>query len=242
VPISPIRSITTKVWGLSFDGVDDYMSVTLAQNTYGAVTLEILWNVPTVWRTDINPLAFILRFASGHSITAYFPWFYGYDDDLTIYGYTTANVGQETYDGMAIGDWVHIAVIVYSDHSDVYRNAVQQEPIAFSEALDISTIDKLVLSDLVKPLKGCIAIIRIYNRALAEDEILDNYRGYVTTDGLVLWLWANELLASGNVWRDRSGYGHHATIYGASWVETPRIEFAKPTRLIAQTRLISPTR
>jgi len=59
--------------------------------------------------------------------------------------------------------------------------------------------------------------VRIYNRALTEDEIKAIYeRGALIRDGLVLYLDFSEY--EGDIAYDKSGYGNHATIYGARWV------------------------
>ena len=64
---------------------------------------------------------------------------------------------------------------------------------------------------------GLIDDVRIYNRALSEAEVRNNYRGSITTDGLVLWLRFDE--GSGDTAYDASGNGNDGTIYGATWYE-----------------------
>jgi len=242
MPITPVRTITSKVWGLSFDGVDDYVDIpdSLPLNP-DAYTIEILArcdgpNSPNTFQQLVD-----LR---GERAT-----FIDLDISLRlrfrIYdGTTTYDLYANTID---YDVFYHIVALFDGAYMHMYINGTEATTPISANPPTTAANNSLVGKDYNLAAdrgwwNGIIVFVRIYNRALSEDEILDNYRGYVTTDGLVLWLWANELLASGSVWRDRSGYGNHATIYGAGWVETPRIEFAKPTRLIAQTRLISPTR
>ncbi|MEM0307085.1 MAG: LamG-like jellyroll fold domain-containing protein [Thermofilum sp.] len=77
--------------------------------------------------------------------------------------------------------------------------------------------------------RGIVSEIRIYNRALTEDEIRAIYeRGALIRDGLVLHLDFTEY--EGNVAYDKSGCGNHATIYGARWV------VKKPLRVLPKAR------
>ena len=57
--------------------------------------------------------------------------------------------------------------------------------------------------------------LRIYDRALSENEIKTLYNGGDIRDGLVLYLPMDE--GSGNTVYDHSGNNNHGTIYGATW-------------------------
>ena len=57
--------------------------------------------------------------------------------------------------------------------------------------------------------------VRIYSRALSLEEIRNNMRGNITTDGLILWYNFDEL--SGSTLYDHSGKNNNATIYHATW-------------------------
>jgi len=59
--------------------------------------------------------------------------------------------------------------------------------------------------------KGVIDEVRIYNRALSQDEIRSLYRGKSITKGLVLYFPMNEY--SGNKVYDNSGFENHGVIY-----------------------------
>ena len=67
-------------------------------------------------------------------------------------------------------------------------------------------------------LKGSVAFVRIYTRALSADEIQHNYSNpnSPVTNGLVLWLNFDE--GTGTVAHDKSGNGNDGTIHGATWV------------------------
>jgi len=60
-------------------------------------------------------------------------------------------------------------------------------------------------------------MILAYNRVLSEDEIQQIYNDpdHPPTDGLVLWLAPDSIDYANGVWRDKSGNGNDAVIYGA---------------------------
>ena len=85
-----------------------------------------------------------------------------------------------------------------------------------------------------------IAYVLIYKRALSDDEIAQIYNDpdHPPKSGLVLWLHDTSIDIENNVWRDLSGKGNNATIYGATAVDVVR----PATRVIDATRVIEPTR
>jgi len=87
---------------------------------------------------------------------------------------------------------------------DYYRRFVLEANVRFNECM-----------------KCMHAMLRIYNRALTQEEIRHNmYRwGSPVKDGLVLWL--SETSINPPAWNDLSGYGNNGTIYGAIKVERP---------------------
>lgn len=70
--------------------------------------------------------------------------------------------------------------------------------------------------------KGNIAKVMIYNKALTQSEILQNYyQGNIVTDGLILSYDSSNLVSypgSGNTWFDMSGNGNHGTISNGDFI------------------------
>ncbi len=58
---------------------------------------------------------------------------------------------------------------------------------------------------------GLIDEVRIYNRALSAEEVVNNYKGFVTQDGLVCWHTLD------STWGDLSDYDNDLTTSGTSW-------------------------
>jgi len=67
---------------------------------------------------------------------------------------------------------------------------------------------------------GLIDYVRLYNRALNEEEIYQNYQGNITTKGLASWWKFDE--GFGNIAHDDVGY-NNGIIYGATWVEEDNV-------------------
>ncbi|MEM4454319.1 MAG: LamG domain-containing protein [Thermofilaceae archaeon] len=113
--------------------------------------------------------------------------------------------------------WSFYALVNNGTHSWLYRNGVL---IAENDmVLPSPTPHDITIGSRGAALYGdhIIDDVRIYNRALSDDEIRAIYeQGAPIRDGLVLHLDFTE--GEGSVAYDKSGCGNHATIYGARWV------------------------
>ncbi|MEM4846475.1 MAG: hypothetical protein QW794_01790, partial [Thermosphaera sp.] len=83
--------------------------------------------------------------------------------------------------------------------------------------------------------------VRIYSRALADEEILWNfyYPDNPVRNGLVLWLHWDSIDTASNVWYDKSGFGNHARLYNNPTREDVLLP---PKRLLSPTRVLTPVR
>ncbi|MEM4430206.1 MAG: hypothetical protein QXM08_03520 [Thermofilaceae archaeon] len=83
--------------------------------------------------------------------------------------------------------------------------------------------------------------VRIYSRALTDEEILWNfyYPDNPVRNGLVLWLHWDSIDTAAGVWYDKSGFGNHARLYN----NPAREDVVKsPSRLLTPTRTLAPVR
>ena len=72
---------------------------------------------------------------------------------------------------------------------------------------------------------GCIRDVKIYGRDLSGKEIEENYKGNVTTDGLIAWWKLND--GKGDIAYDSIG-DNDAKIYGAKWINYGKHVYKKP--------------
>ena len=72
---------------------------------------------------------------------------------------------------------------------------------------------------------GCIKDVKVYGRTLSAQEVEDNYKGNITTEGLQSWWKFDEGI--GDVAYD-SVDNNNATIYGAKWVNIAEHVYSKP--------------
>ncbi|KAA0004124.1 MAG: DUF1616 domain-containing protein [Thermoplasmata archaeon] len=73
---------------------------------------------------------------------------------------------------------------------------------------------KFIIGNAYRFFFGYIKDVRIYNRALSQQEVKQNYIGNVTMNGLVAWWKFNE--GYGSIAYDSIG-NHNGTIYGCNW-------------------------
>lgn len=137
--------------------------------------------------------------------------YWGEDDQLH---YSTAKIPD-------INEWFHLVGVFDGGHLNIYINgrlegseATTATPATNDDPLCIGYNNYYELANYF-----IIDELRIYSRPLSIDEIKDNIRGKITTDGLVLWYRFDE--GTGNSVKDVSGAGHTASFGSSapSWVD-----------------------
>jgi uncharacterized repeat protein (TIGR01451 family) len=140
-------------------------------------------------------------------------------------GSVEANVFTSDYSLNGLdGQWIHFAFTVDRDgNSYGFINGVKGNAYDVSGVGSVSSDLKLYIGayttnniNVYGHFNGGIDELRIYTRALPEDEIFDHYLGiYPDENGLVgLWHFDEGV---GLTAADASGYGNEGTIYGAAW-------------------------
>ncbi|RLI11712.1 hypothetical protein DRO35_04590 [Candidatus Bathyarchaeota archaeon] len=214
---NPLTSPAHKIGGLYFNGRDAYVdcgnSLTLVPKY--DFTVEA-WVYPTA---NVEWAAIVDRFYR-------YPWSFRVFDGF-LHVALTDEAGNYIYwkSGVKIplNKWSHVAATREADTGivKVYFNGQLGDTHSWntgklSDAEDsYSTIIGKDRGD--RMFNGTIDEVRIYNRALSEEEIQLLYSNpdYPLTDGLVLWLPMSE--HSGNTVYDLSPYGNHGTIHNAEW-------------------------
>ena len=207
-----------KRWMLSFDGVDDHVRVadSSSLDITDAITVEVWFKTSVVhdgalvWKAHsrYSPAYGLIYFGElAGSIACRIT-----DSDGTVH--------YVDFAWAADGLWHHLAVTYDGSAQKIFFDSIMKNQVEWSGTIITNNYD-VVIGDRETAheyFNGLIASVRIYNRALIEDEIKWNYMHSEdpVRDGLVLWLKMNE--GYGDTVYDLSGYGNHGTIYGASWI------------------------
>jgi len=213
--MSAIRALRTG--GLWFDGVDDYVRVphSPSLDITNAITIAA-WVYPT---SLLSLAPRIVSKETGAGTNSYNLLILSSDRTFRFYTGGASRVGGGT---VTLHAWQHVAV-TWDSVSQLPRLYVNGSLVAtgaaYSGPIPSTTYDVLIGNNPTneRQFHGIIDDVRIYNRALSDDEIKAIYeRDALIRDGLVLLLDFSEY--EGNIAYDKSGCGNHATLYGARWV------------------------
>jgi hypothetical protein len=198
---------------LSFDGVDDYVEVPNSPSLNPTVAITIM-----AW---IKPFAL----ASAQGIVDKGDGTTGYRFIVSdtnpnrlklISRYLFAN-GIESSDVLVNNTWQHIAGVISGTSAYIYYNGILvgsgTVPSLQTTSINLIIGKKAYVGSVVIPFKGLIDEVRIYNRALSEEEIR-----YLYNRGAPIAHWKFDE-GKGNIAYDSSGNGNNGTIYGAQWVQ-----------------------
>jgi hypothetical protein len=228
-----------KTGGLSFDGVDDYVKIE-PFTVYGwsEITIaEWIYAVKPKANTLWSKFSMIGDYWTDHPATNHST------DNLMDYTSLTTAWFTRKPDGTCggygyhwisyVNQWVHVVGrFTAAREYSVWINGVKKysvtvpanEKTVLEWNPDTATYPayykRFVLGANVgfgECMKCLYGEVRIYNRALSQDEILRIYNyGEIIRDGLVLLLDFTEY--EGSIAYDKSGLGNHGTIYGAEWI------------------------
>ena len=240
MPLAPTRTIPITRKALSFDGVDDYAWVS---------------DAPSLNPTNITVIAYFRPYTltGEHTIVGKFDWVEGkgtfalkqaYDTVKFWLIYGTDIAGVSAPDALSIGEWCYAAGVYDGSYIKLFINQTltsqtsETRPLLPSDA-DLN-IGRRGDGANVEFFNGEIAYVLMYNRALSDDEIAQIYNDpdHPPKSGLVLWLHDTSIDAENNIWRDLSGKGNNATIYGATEVDVvrPAVRTQSPIRTLSPVR------
>ncbi len=116
------------------------------------------------------------------------------------------------------GTWNHLIVTSDGSNTHAYLNGELEDTVGNAEEMDLENefrIGNRFSQD--ETWIGKIGDVRIYDRALDEDEINDLYENkYMELGDEMAWWRMNE--GEGNTINDFSGNGNHGSIDGAEWI------------------------
>lgn len=220
-PISIIESKYKNA--LSFDGVDDYVSLPsiFTVTNYPTATFAF-WYLKTTltsgWQSSI-----------GHTNTANY---YGMRVDFTTAGDIYAGIVQNTIAWLSVvttpsslGVWHFVTLVSNSNQISLYLDGTLKGTATTTAGTGINYTGNWYLGQLSSTLgeqafKGIIDEVRIYNRALSANEIYEHYKGIFRDESGLVGLWHFDE-GSGIIANDSSGQGKHGTLVNdPTWVSS----------------------
>lgn len=218
------------VGAISFDGASDKVEClsTSLLNLSSTLSLEIL-----MYPTSLNQNSGVLcKWTDGGGLTDNSYLFYlGQDATNSRYGFAirqsnnTSRLLLPTTE-YSINTWTHIVCTADGSTMRIYKNGVVDSTTQTYDGTIRTSAKKLVVGtlreeDSVYNYTGKIAFARVYNRALTQAEVTQNYyQGNIVTDGLVMALDAGNLVsypATGTAWTALTGSINGTLINGPTF-------------------------
>jgi hypothetical protein len=207
---------------ITFDGVDDYVNFSGISLTTSSFSCESLFQWSTVGgnRGTLHSLSYQYP-SSGYLIRQ--------ADTNNNRIVVWSDYGTETYvlsnASIPTSAWTHVTVVQNSNNCSIYINGVLDSTQSLNNPVINTTypyrIGQRGTSGAFLP--GRIAFSKIYNKALTQSEVTQNYNASISRfntsnivkNGLVLNLDSSNTVSyptSGTTWTDLSGYGYHGTL------------------------------
>lgn len=213
--------------GLEFDGFDDYVEIkdNPSLDIIGSVTIE-MWIKPKI---ESKTFGLIGKPYSYQIWCSNNRFFFGVFNGSSYYGsgYSKTKATNE--------NWTHVVGIFDSDlqydQVQIWINGIKENSRDYNGSININNKPFRIGGALYEwkdvYFNGKISDVRIYNRALTSDEVIQNYNSSqdedIVTQGLVCWLKMNEMDKKTT---DFVGV-NHGDIFGAKWINSANHKYNK---------------
>ncbi|RLC66474.1 MAG: hypothetical protein DRI52_12005 [Chloroflexi bacterium] len=188
---------------LIFDGIDDYIdcdndsSLDITNNC----TIDFCFN-PNGTRSTLI-----------HKDGVYGIYFLPSKKALRLYDYAHGSF-VDSNNIFEKNEWHHVTMVKSGKQVKWYKNGVMTSKGKLTDEAFAISNSSLYISSLNNAFNGAMTYLRIYNRALNDTEVENNYYGNVTTNGLISWWKFDE--GHGKIAHDCIGKNDGA-IHGATW-------------------------
>jgi len=181
-PLPPPKS-------LRFDGVDDYVEISNSESLNMSVFTIEAWIKLNSYSPYLCPIVDRATNAGGYSF-----WIGGekHSKGKLILNGGLDNDAESDILYVNVGEWTHVAVVWDGNTTTFYKNGISETRTGYTFR-NVGPLTTRIGNERWafrgQFFNGYIAQVRIYNRALDENEIfLRYYQNYLIRDGLVLWL------------------------------------------------------
>jgi hypothetical protein len=199
---------------LIFDGVDDYADIPFDSSLNNNYTTLSVW-VKSTFEVGPSGRHYILDGVSHNSMI-----FVDEPNEINFVVITSAGVKYAIYDNEITSQdtWINIVGTYDGSNLKLYVNGDLKTTESHSGNINNADSTGRIMDYRANgyEVEGNLSSVKIYNRALTSDEVLQNYYGGpIVTDDLVLTLDAGNLVSyprSGTTWSDLSGNDNDGTL------------------------------
>jgi len=245
MPLAPKRVQRIPPQVLYFDGIDDYVVTSYVYPSSGTEYTLTAFVYP--FSTTANPRNDDMAIAGITPAPGQYTLYIGISGGGFSIGSFSLSSISPTYRGVATGkvvpfQFAHIAltarlggsVNLYINGANVWTGTAGTSVYSTNLVIGDARVGRYAT------FYGYIAQILFYNRVLSQDEILWNYNNpdNPVRSGLVVWLHWDSIDPVAGIWYDKSGFGNHGTIYGATLVQIVK----SPRRVLTPSRILAPVR
>ena len=246
MPLTPKRVLRTFRYAVYFDGVDDYVRISLPSSLTGSASFTVMFclsfyfqprRIWVLWYGTPGKYTVVHFLINPDGLTQ-FGFFDGVQNSISVKPYEKVFTFYATrYDN--ISSLLESFINGNKVDSDTVTTTPNVQPGYIYIGCPAPTFRESYL-------KGYIAQVLIYTRTLSDSEIQWNYQypDNPVRNGLVLWLQAHpdyvkDIDGDGVLeWIDLSGFGNHGKIYGAQLVQLIKT----PSRVLKPARVLKPMR
>jgi len=240
MPLSPSRVQRIPPQALYFDGVDDYVSIPHSSSLYFdsdfTVMVAFMVPVPQMWAGIVdkgrNYLSDWWLLTGKETCTVL--WGIGFTDNTSL---------EQWLPAPNCSEWIVLAFGVEGNNMFYSVNGGNKVYTSFGKTRKVGTYPLTIGARTPGNTFARVYVawlVAYKGRALSRDEILwnFNYPDNPIRNGLVLWLHWDSIDPVAGIWYDKSGFGNHGTIYGATLVK-----IVKPSRrVLTPSRVLAPRR
>lgn len=205
-------------YALSFDGIDDYIEINDSPSLDIAdeITIEA-WVKSNVASGSLTKLDRILEKNNSYAFDFnHDAWGKGnFGLNFTVGGFTDL----QYLSNLPANTWLHLVATYDGSVMKIYLNGVLDNSVNVSKTIVTNAGNAYIGTYGTTPtgtynFSGIIDEVRVYNRALSANEVLQHYRGTFANETGLVGLWHfNE--GSGNTANDSSASVNNGTITGA---------------------------
>lgn len=181
---------------LSFDGIDDYVNLSKLNSQNNAPISFSAW---IKWNGQTSPVSGIWGTTGGNNLNSHF--------EIQSNG-MRLRIGNTNKGGMPsppANEWAYVSFVYSGGFTKYYINGIEVDSFSGTTGeIFTGDIHRIGLSDSGRPFQGNIDEVRVYNKALTQEEIINDMQSGLVRKGLYRNDSENSFVPIGGVYDDFS--------------------------------------